>query len=453
MSYEAHICRIATRPHLNSKYTKIQIGTVFCSDVIVGLDVHNNDLGIYFPPDGQLSEEFCIKNKLLRKHPQTGEPLGGYLEDNRRVRAIKICEIQSLGLWMPISVLADYTDISKLKENDTITTLNGVEICKKYVTPQTLRHISNRESNKARKHKVAKITFPKHYDTSQWKFCRNIPEPGAFCIITEKLHGTSGRTGNVLVTNKFELQIPERIKRLSITNKIINKIRDSKKATKFVNKVQNFLDSKEYHIVTGTRNVNLRTMDEMESTNRGFYGSNGFRWEIIKPWAQRLHKDEIVYYEIVGFAGDSPIQKGGPVSDKNLIRKYGSGNTIFSYGCEPKQNEMYVYRITSVDPDTQQVYEYSWTQVQKRARELGVKVVPELDRFIYDGNLEALEERIQSFVNGDSTLDNRHLREGVCIRFEQEKGIDVTKAKSYEFFVVEGMIKSDDNYVDMEEGE
>lgn len=40
---------------------------------------------------------------------------------------------KSDGLFMPLSSLADFTDISQLKEGDTITQLNGVTICEKYV--------------------------------------------------------------------------------------------------------------------------------------------------------------------------------------------------------------------------------------------------------------------------------------------------------------------------------
>ena len=41
------------RPHTNAD--RLQILRVFEEDVIVGLDTHVGDVGVYFPVDGQLS--------------------------------------------------------------------------------------------------------------------------------------------------------------------------------------------------------------------------------------------------------------------------------------------------------------------------------------------------------------------------------------------------------------
>ena len=44
-------------PHSNAD--RLQIATIFGASVIVGLDVKIGDLGVYFPIDLQLSEEYC----------------------------------------------------------------------------------------------------------------------------------------------------------------------------------------------------------------------------------------------------------------------------------------------------------------------------------------------------------------------------------------------------------
>ena len=61
------------RPHTNAD--RLQIATFFGNDTCVGLDVVKGEIGIYFPSDLQLSEEFCVANHLCRKKPD-GTPTG-----------------------------------------------------------------------------------------------------------------------------------------------------------------------------------------------------------------------------------------------------------------------------------------------------------------------------------------------------------------------------------------
>lgn len=467
MSYTAHVCRIKTRPHFDGKYTNIQIGTCFDSDVIVSNSVNDGDFGVYFPPDGQLSEEFCLSNNLLREHPQTGEKLGGYLEASRRIRALKLCQIESMGIWMPISAFEKYLkDAKDLPEGYEFNSLGGTEICRKYVTPETLKQRSVKPKKSREEKKKISQFFLKHYDTPQWKFCHNIPRQGAICIITEKLHGTSARTGKVLCQVPKKLSKIEQIA-LRVSNKALDKIYELSDKLKpwphievHFQRLAKKIDinhirfNEQYQTAVGSRNVTTGTYEEIEQRKiDGFYSDNSFRWKAVESWASLLHQNEIVYYEIVGYSGDAPIQKGASMTDKALIRRYGKERMDFHYGCKPGEFEVYVYRIAYVDQQTGKSEELSWTQIQKRCKELGLKTVPDLDRFVYDGNLEELSKRIDSFVSGDSTLTSRHLREGVCVRFEQDNGVQVVKAKSYDFFVVEGMAKDSKDHVDIEEAE
>ena len=57
-------------PHSNAD--RLQIATIFGASVIVGLDVKIGDLGVYFPIDLQLSEEYCVQNNLVRKKDENG---------------------------------------------------------------------------------------------------------------------------------------------------------------------------------------------------------------------------------------------------------------------------------------------------------------------------------------------------------------------------------------------
>jgi hypothetical protein len=50
-----------------------------------------------------------------------------------------------------------------------------------------------------------------------------------------------------------------------------------------------------------------------------------------------------------------------------------------------------------------------------------------------------------------SSLDKRHIREGVIVRWESEHGTGFLKNKGHAFKVLEGIVKDSDGYVDMEE--
>lgn len=131
--YSAFVTRIKNlRKHSNAD--RLLCGECFGNTVIVGLDTQPDELGVYFPVDGKLGIEFAQKNDLLRRKDENGNPAGGYLDpEKRNIKALKLRGEKSDGLFMPLSSLAEFTDITQLKEGDTITQLDGVMICEKYV--------------------------------------------------------------------------------------------------------------------------------------------------------------------------------------------------------------------------------------------------------------------------------------------------------------------------------
>ena len=150
--YNAFVTRIKNlRKHSNAD--RLLCGECFGNTVIVGLDTQPDELGVYFPVDGQLGVEFAQKNDLLRRKDENGNPAGGYLDpEKRNIKALKLRGEKSDGLFMPLSSLADFTDISQLKEGDTITQLNGVTICEKYI-PVRKKGNSVGVGNRTRKRK------------------------------------------------------------------------------------------------------------------------------------------------------------------------------------------------------------------------------------------------------------------------------------------------------------
>ena len=147
--YKAIICKIKVSPILGAD--KIQVANCAGYTAIIGKDHIDGELGIFFPSDGQVSHEMMKFNKLHRND-------GGYLENNRRIRTIKLMGIKSEGIWLPISslnwtkdkiikkisrnvpkslILNLNKEISDLKEGDQFTHINNVYVCNKYTTNAT----------------------------------------------------------------------------------------------------------------------------------------------------------------------------------------------------------------------------------------------------------------------------------------------------------------------------
>lgn len=88
--YEAYITTIKNlRKHSNAD--KLQVGECFGNQVVVDLTYKDGDIGIYFPTDGKLGQEYAEANNLVRKKDENGNNIGGYLDpEKRNIKAIKL---------------------------------------------------------------------------------------------------------------------------------------------------------------------------------------------------------------------------------------------------------------------------------------------------------------------------------------------------------------------------
>jgi len=420
MAYCGYITTIKElRPHSNAD--RLQIATLFGNDVVVGLDVQIGDLGIYFPTDGKLGLEFAKKNNLLRKD-ENGNEMGGYLEYNKRhIKAIKLRGEVSDGLFLPITSLEPFTDINKLKEGDTITKLDDVTICEKYI-PKSNKPIRNMEHQKKKK-KVKDLYpyFTEHVDTSQFAYNVGEFKEGDICYITLKLHGTSQRVSRALKNE---------------TKGIKDKILD------FFN-----IKNNKWEYISGTRRVVLENYDG------GYYGGNQFRKQWHDFFESKLQKGESVYFEVVGYIDEDktimPVCDNKKINDKEFVKRYGK-TTSFTYGCGKGESDIYVYRMTKTDEDGKTI-EYSTEQMKIRCEQMGVKHVPILDKFIFTTQ-EDLWGRVRRYESGVDLIDSSHIREGVVIRIDNREKFKAFKQKSTDFKILEGIIKSED-VLDLEEEE
>ena len=146
--YYAYITKLKNvRKHPNAD--RLQLAECFGNTVVVSLDYTEGQLGIYFPSDGQLSTEFAEINNLLRKKDENGNNIGGYMDpDKRNVTAIKLRGEKSDGIFLPLTSLETFGDISKLSEGDRIDNFNGKEICKKYIPKSNIKRGSYSNGNK-----------------------------------------------------------------------------------------------------------------------------------------------------------------------------------------------------------------------------------------------------------------------------------------------------------------
>ena len=416
------------RKHSNAD--RLQCVEVFGQNVIVDLSYKDGQKVVFFPSDGQLSEEYAKDNNLVRMKDENGNNIGGYMDaEKRNVTAIRLRGEKSEGLVLPIESLSKYVDVTKLKDGDQITVIGGHEICRKYI-PKSSRRSNNSRKSSDKKKKDNSISYPffeEHKDTAQLAYNMSAFKPGDTVYITRKLHGTSARTMKTI------------------------------KVTKKNNVFRRFLHmkpkyEKEVSVVTGSRRVVFK---DMNSTD-GYYSDNTFRKKYHDLLKDKLPEGFEIFYEIVGYVNETtPIMgtvSNSKVKDKEFKKKFGD-TTVFSYGCKPGENEMYVYRMTATTADGT-VVEIPWENIKVWCDKLGVKHVPELEKFIYT-TPEDLKERVNKYLDGMPVdeIGKTHIAEGVVVRIDNRDSFTAYKDKVFEFKVCEGIIKDNSDAPDMEEAE
>lgn len=378
---------------------KLEGANIFGFQVIVSKDTPAS-LGVFFPAEAQLSDEYCYNNNLYRHADKNIRPdEKGYLEDNRRIRAIKFKGNVSNGFFMPLSSLG-YTgiDVSLLKEGDEFDTLNGHEICRKYMVPVKAgrqQQIVDRGFVRA-----DKKFMPEHIDTENFFKNYDKIDPSKEVIITQKIHGTSIRIANTMVNHK---------------RTVVETV-----AAWFGAKIV----KTEYDYLYGSRKV----IKDSNNPNQNHYYE-------MDLWSLEGHKldgllpeNYLVYAELVGWTPDGkPIQKN------------------YTYGLPQGTCELFVYRIAIINGQGLTT-DLSWDQVVEFCNKNGLKYVAQLwkgpmSRLLEnDFNLvkEFLDVRYFEDLHGGyrNALwlgDNKDIvDEGICIRAD---GLTpkILKAKSPKF--------------------
>lgn len=367
------------------------VGTpLFGFQAIVGKDTEIGTLGIVFPAETQLSDEYAKSNNLYRHGTLNADQSAqGYIEDNRRVKAMRFRGHRSDCLFMPLQSLA-YTgvDASDFNEGDTFDIINGHEICEKYLVR---RAVSRVEKNKVKKFTRVESKFmPEHYDSDNyWRNKDNLE--GKDVIVTQKLHGTSIRIGNTVVQRQ-----------LSFIEKL---------AQKFGVKVA----TTGYDNVYGSRKV----IKDINNPNQNHFYATDIWTEEGKRLDGMLPEGYIVYGELIGWtANGAPIQKD------------------YTYDVPQSTADLYVYRVATINPQGY-VTDLSWDQVKEFCRDRALRTVPELWRGPHSAfNVdEWTDQRFDPKYAGAVSLgdDTGLVDEGVCVRVDGLAPY-ILKAKSPLFF-------------------
>ena len=299
------------------------------------------ELAIIFPAETQLHHEYLSSNNLYRDAALNADTTQtGYIENNRRVRAIKLRGNISNGLVLSLDSLGKINtayDVSQFSAGDVFDTYCGGLICWKYEIVKNVAPLTNKQAKQQRKafKRVDEIFLPQHYDTAQWFRESHTLEADDELIITQKLHGTSVRLANTIVKRKLT------------------------KREKFAQKFLGANISETYYdYVAGSRKV---IKDPKNGKQEHWYGTDVWT-KALEKYKDQIPKGYIVYGELVGYTeGGGAIQAG------------------HTYECEPGENELYVYRVAIINEDARMI-DLSWDQVRMFCKDHGLKNVPELGR-------------------------------------------------------------------------
>lgn len=393
---------------------------VFGYQAIVSKGTNIGDLVVVFTAETQLSDAFVKANNLYRDATMNADTTKkGYIEANRRVRAIKFRGHRSDALVMPIESLA-FTgiDVTQFKDGDSFDELAGVEICRKYEVER--KGGTQKVAFKEEKFKRIDNKFlPEHLATGHWFRQLDSIRDDAEVVVTQKLHGTSIRIGHVPVN--IELGWKEKLARF------------------FGVKVQ----TTGYDHVYGSRRVikDVNNPNQNHFYDTDIWSAEGKKYDAIVP------QNFILYGELVGWNGDSAIQSG------------------YTYNSPKGRADLYVYRIMLITNDGRHV-ELSWDAVKRFCVDNGIMHAPEFFRgrkgdLVDSGAIEKLMDvryydevmaGRMAFTDMPVPLsDAKTVDEGVCIRVLESEAVapTITKAKA-PLFLAHETAMLDRDVVDLE---
>lgn len=369
---------------------------------------------VLFCAGSQLSLEFATACNLHRHGNLNADTtVTGYLEDNRRVRALTLRGHRSDALAMPLESLARVLGyVPDLPTGTQFDTIDGKLICGRF-TPATRAQSLRGESRgaKAPPFTVPEWAFPEHYDTPQFARNHHRYQDSDLVFITQKLHGTSVRLARV--------DVP---RRLTWADKL---------ARFFGAKIQ----ETEPAFVVGSRRT-IKSVTPLHGLTPEPAPTDTWS-KAVQHLAHDLPSGFVFYGELVGWTSSgAPIQKG------------------YTYNLPQGASALFVYRVACVS-EHGAAFDLSFPDVQRLCARLGLLTVPllgECSSRLLQINLDGafLNMRLaDQYPTALRLSDPKSVDEGVCVH--SLSGV-VTKHKSPIFLGHESKML-DADVVDVEEAE
>lgn len=407
----------------------VQSTIIFGNSVIISKDIKKGDIGIFFPVECSISDDFLSANNLFReKELNVDKTKAGFFEKAGRVKCLKFRGHKSEGFWLPINCIEKF-GLDKININENIGTefdhINGIKICEKYIVKQNNIPGMGGKQNKLNKRlkkfdRLIDGVFKFHISTPHLGKEIFRLKPNDIISITGKLDGTSGISSYILCKRKLNI------------------------IEKFLKLIGIKIQETEYDYIYSSRTC-IKNNYLYDKEQKHYYNED--LWEsATKELKDYLQKDMIIYYEIVGFTTN-----GKPIQKRNGI--------TFDYGCDIGKHKIFIYRITTNN------VEWSMLQIKQWCFKNGLNVVPELyygyakdfiNELYEDDNKfrELFIKKIEKeYLEIDEPLcKNKGVpREGVVVRIE-DLDINVMKHKSFKFKELETRSK-DKGEIDIEENQ
>lgn len=377
--------------------------TSICGYSVLVPKSYVGELGVFFPPGSKLNKDFCSRNNLFRDSKLNSDTqVKGYLEENGRVKAIKLKGNYSEGIFLPVSSL-DYLKES-VKEGDEFNELGGVEVCTKYVTGFNRAQTKSTEPSEKRKRHLAENellkNFSFHIDTPQLgrnlsKFSNETP-----VVVTRKYHGTSAVFAHIPAPRK-----------LSFAEKILVKLGFNLITHEFL-----YIWSSR-KVVKGVTSDSEKGRDKV-SPAPGYY-SEDIWTEVFTEVRYKIEPGITLYGEIIGWTSrEKQIQKD------------------YTYGLPPGEHAFIVYRITYTEPEGK-VWEFGYDSIRAYCVKHNLEYAAQMENVpIMELPSGALDKQINNYFSKYKLPPNVP-EEGLVVRKVESSRFDVYKYKTKDFLQYE----------------
>lgn len=348
-NYAAQVVRLP-EPYKHPNADRLFLVNLNGNIVITGGNAKKDDKYIYFPVESALAKEYlAYSNSFRLPELNRDKTTKGFWEAHCRCKAVKLRGQPSMGYIIPVGSLVEWLvsigvecTEEDFKDNTEFDFINDIQICEKYINKEALRKLHRAESN-AKRGKVKRTSrlvdnqFRLHLDTPPLKKLIHEIQPEDMITITYKLHGCAWTGSKVLVKRK--LPFIDRLARwIGVTV------------------LEEF-----YDWVWSSRRVIKNQYEDQHKWNQHFYDTDV--WSIAaKKLNASIEAGISLYGEIVGYTPTGQFIQGQ-----------------YDYGCNLKEQEIYIYRITSTNVDGR-VIEFTTEQIVSYCVKYGIKHVPILYR-------------------------------------------------------------------------